>query len=134
VWQLLTAFDAYGEWNPFIRTASGKLARDGRIQVTIEPPGEKAMTFKPIVTGLRPKQLLRWKGQLLLPGLFDGDHQFHLRPAGLGTQFQHEERFTGILPALMGNDAFDRIERGFILMNEALRERAEAPVREDNIQ
>jgi hypothetical protein len=42
----------------------------------------------------------------------------------------HEEQFTGILPALMGDKAFARIGRGFTLMNEALRQRAEVQVRE----
>ncbi len=131
VWQVLTDFDAYSEWNPFIRAASGKLARGGSLQVTISPPGGRAMTFKPILTALRSNQLVRWKGQLLMPGLFDGDHQFRMRPTRAGTEFEHEELFTGILPALMSDHAFKRIERGFILMNEALRKQAELRGRED---
>ena len=125
VWQLLTDFDAYEEWNPFVRRASGELALGETLQVAIAPPDRRAMTFKPVVTELRLNRLLRWKGQLLLPGLFNGDHQFRLRPTSKGTAFEHEERFTGILPTLMNDAAFKRIERGFTLMNEALRRRAE---------
>ncbi len=130
VWQVLTDFAAYGDWNPLIRAASGDLALGGRLQVTILPPGGAPVTFKPVVTALRPNQLLRWKGRLLLPGLFDGDHQFRLTATPSGTAFDHEERFTGLLPAVMGDEGFARIERGFTLMNEALRQRAEALVRE----
>jgi hypothetical protein len=57
VWQVLTDLAAYGEWNPFIRAASGDLALGGRLQVTISPPGGAPMTFKPVVTALRPDQL-----------------------------------------------------------------------------
>jgi hypothetical protein len=130
VWQVLTDFGRYGDWNPFIRAASGDLALGGRLQITILPPGGAPMKFKPVVTALRPQQLLCWKGRLFFPGLFDGDHQFRLTSTSNGTALQHEERFTGILPALMGDEAFARIERGFTLMNEALRQRAEVQVRE----
>jgi hypothetical protein len=130
VWQVLTDFAAYGDWNPFIRAASGDLALGGRLQVTISPPGGAPMTFRPVVTALRPDQLLCWKGRLVLPGLFDGDHQFRLTSTSGGTVLDHEEQFTGILPALMGDKAFARIGRGFTLMNEALRQRAEVQVRE----
>ncbi len=83
------------------------------------------MRFKPAVTALRPTQLLRWKGRLLMPGIFDGEHQFRMTPSPGGTALEHEERFTGILPAVMGRAAFDGLERDFTLMNEALRQRAE---------
>jgi hypothetical protein len=130
VWQVLTDFARYGDWNPFIPAASGDLALGGRLQVTISPPGGAPMTFKPVVTALRPNRLLCWKGRLFLRGLFDGDHQFRLVPMSSGTVLEHEEQFTGILPALMGDKAFARIERGFTLMNEALRQRAEAQLQE----
>jgi hypothetical protein len=129
VWQVLTDFATYGDWNPFIRAASGDLALGGRLEVAILPPGGRAMVFKPVVTALRPNQIFRWKGRLFLPGLFEGDHQFRLTATPGGTVFDHEERFTGLLPAVMGDEAFARIERGFTLMNEALRQRADAQVR-----
>jgi hypothetical protein len=130
VWHVLTDFARYGEWNPFIRAASGGLALGGRLQVTIAPPGGAPMTFKPVVSALQPNRLLCWKGCLFLRGLFDGDHQFRLIPTSSGTVLEHQEQFTGILPALMGDEAFARIESGFNLMNDAFRQRTEAQVRE----
>jgi hypothetical protein len=68
---------------------------------------------------------LRWKGKLLLPGIFDGEHSFRLEPSGDRTRFVHGEKFSGLLVALMGASSFKQIERGFRDMNEAIKKRAE---------
>jgi uncharacterized protein YndB with AHSA1/START domain len=38
VWGVLTDFAAYPQWNPFIRTISGKPSTDERLEVRLEPP------------------------------------------------------------------------------------------------
>jgi hypothetical protein len=47
VWQVLADGAAYADWNPFIRHLSGDLQTGGRIKITIQPKGQKAMTFHP---------------------------------------------------------------------------------------
>ncbi len=34
------------------------------------------MTFRPKVQEVRPGMLLRWIGRLIVPGIFDGTHQW----------------------------------------------------------
>ena len=72
VWAVLTDFDAYPEWNPFIRRISGELREGARLEVRIEPPGARATTFKPTVRAVERNRELRWLGRLLAPGIFDG--------------------------------------------------------------
>ena len=61
------------------------------------------MTFKPTVLRVEPERELRWLGRLLLPGLFDGDHIFHIEPlAQTRSRFTQAERFSGILVGLSG--------------------------------
>ena len=126
VWAVLADFDAYGEWNPFIRRISGAPERGSRLEVRIEPPGGRAMTFKPTVREAEPGRELRWLGRLLLPGIFDGEHSFRIEPVGVSrVRFVQAERFTGALVPLLGK-GLERTERGFADMNEALKRRVEA--------
>jgi hypothetical protein len=84
------------------------------------------MTFSPVVLRNTAGREFRWKGKLVLPGIFDGEHYFRLASGGAGsTQFTHGERFTGLLvPLLRG--ALDRDTRsGFEAMNRALKQRVE---------
>jgi hypothetical protein len=125
VWQVLTDFPAHPSWNPFIELISGPLQAGAMLTVRVRPPGGDGMTFKPKVVVSQPNRQLRWKGRLVLPGLFDGEHFFELEPAANGTRFEHGERFSGLLVALMGASSFDQIERGFVAMNQAIKKRAE---------
>ncbi len=60
VWELLTDFASYPQWNPFIRSISGHPAPGERLQARLEPPGGRGMTFKPKVLTAEPNRELRW--------------------------------------------------------------------------
>jgi hypothetical protein len=126
VWQILTDFSKYPQWNPFIRRINGEARAGGRIEAFIQPSGVRGQTFKPIVLKAEPNRELRWLGRLLVPGLFDGEHIFIIEPLGAErVRFIQREIFTGMLvPFLTG--ALDRDTRhGFEEMNQALKDRAE---------
>jgi len=126
VWEILTDFDAYPEWNPFIQAIEGEAAPGSKLEVRIEPPGGRAMSFKPIVLEAAPRQELRWLGRVLVPGLFDGEHSLRIEPIDDSrVRFVQAERFTGVLVPLFGK-SLEKTERGFTAMNEALKRRAEA--------
>jgi hypothetical protein len=120
VWQVLADGAAYPDWNPFIRHLSGDLRMGGRIRITIQPKGQKAMTFHPRILAAVPRQELRWLGRLGLPRIFDGEHSFRLAPHGSGTHLVHAETFRGILLWVM---SVDRFRADFTAMNLALRDR-----------
>jgi hypothetical protein len=93
--------------------------------VRIEPPGGRAMTFKPTVLAVEPGRELRWLGRLLAPGIFDGEHVFHIEPLGQArSRFTQAERFSGILVGLF-RSTLDKTELGFEQMNAAVKTRAE---------
>ena len=82
VWQLLTDFPSFPQWNPFIRKASGNIRVGERLEVKLQPSGASAMTFRPTVLKVEPNREFRWLGHLLIPGLFDGEHIFTIEPLG----------------------------------------------------
>ena len=125
VWAVVTDFAAYPEWNPFIRRISGELRVGAKLEVRIEPPGGRAMTFKPTVLAVEAKRELRWLGRLLVPGLFDGEHSHRIEPLEHGrSRFIESERFSGVLVGLF-KGTLEKTETGFGQMNDALKVRAE---------
>lgn len=126
VWSILTDFDKYPNWNPFIKSITGNVSVGNKITARLEPPGAKGMTFKPKVLVFETNKELRWIGHLLFPGLFDGEHRFELIYNGNGTTtFKQIEKFTGILVPLFKKMLDVNTVNGFNLMNKKLKELAE---------
>jgi hypothetical protein len=126
VWSVLTDFTAMARWNPFIRSISGALTVGSKLSVHIAPPGKGGMRFKPTVVAVKPERELRWRGQLLLPGIFDGEHYFLLEPLGPErTRLTHGEKFSGVMVAMFGG-TLAATEEGFKAMNAALKQRTES--------
>jgi hypothetical protein len=126
VWSLLMDFPSYPRWNPFIRSIEGNPMVGQSLNVLIQPPGSKAMRFRPTVLKVEPNREFRWKGKLLVPGLFDGEHYFQLEPKpGGGLVFRQGEMFSGLLVPLLKRSLDGATRQGFIAMNEALGREAE---------
>jgi hypothetical protein len=125
VWSILTDFPAMATWNPFIRSISGALTPGSTLAVHIAPPGKSGMRFKPTVLAVKPERELRWRGRLLLPGIFDGEHYFLLEQIGPDrTRLTHGESFSGILVGMFAG-TLSATQDGFKAMNAALKQRAE---------
>ena len=130
VWDVLTDFAAFPDWNPFIRRIDGVLAPRARLSVRIHPPGGKGMTFRPTVLRVEPERHFAWRGRTFIPGLFDREHAFTLEPRGDGVRFVHEETFSGLLVPLLRRSLDTSTRQGFEAMNAALKTRAERAGRE----
>lgn len=123
VWDILTDFERYPDWNPFIRSIEGDTNIGKKIKVSIHPPDGKKMTFRPMVLSKTEKKEFSWRGSLLFRGLFDGEHRFELIDNHDGTvTFIHSEKFSGLLVWMFNPK---KAEAGFNQMNEKLKELAE---------
>ena len=126
VWNALVDFEHYSAWNSFIRRISGTPTVGARLEVTIQPPGQTAMTFRPIVLKADVQRELRWLGTLGIRGLFDGEHSFVLDPRGTeSVVLRHSEIFRGLLVPIFAKRLRTSTKAGFEAMNRALKQRAE---------
>lgn len=126
VWQVLTDFASYPDWNPFIKSFAVKPEKGKRFKVVIQQPGSKPMTFSPVCLELSENTQFRWLGSLGFKGIFDGEHIFELYEEENGKiRFVHREKFSGILVPLLWKQLNVKTRKGFEMMNEALKERAE---------
>jgi len=127
VWAILSDFNNYPNWNPFITSLTGDVKVGNKITVHIEPPGAKASTFKPKVLSYIPGKELSWLGQLLFTGIFDGAHSLELIDNANGTTtFKQSEKFSGILVPFLKEQLDNNTKKGFEAMNKKLKELAEA--------
>jgi hypothetical protein len=128
VWNVLTGFADYPDWNPFIRHLDGPVAVGARLDARIQPPGGRAMRFRPRLLAATPDRELRWLGHLGFPGVFDGEHSFRIEPMDTDrVRFVQEESFAGLLAPLVLRFVERGTRQGFEAMNRALKVRAEQP-------
>ena len=121
IWRLLTNFEKYPDWNPFIKNISGKKQIGEKLKVSVKPPKGEGMTFKPKVISFDENKEFRWLGKFLFSGLFDGEHYFILQKINdKNTRFIHGENFDGILVKLFVK-SLEKTKAGFKLMNQALK-------------
>jgi hypothetical protein len=126
VWHILTEFETFPQWNPFIRRISGELKVGSRLEVHMQLPGGRRMTFKPRVLKVEPNREFRWKGKLLVPGLFDGEHIFTVDPLSeKRVRFIQREVMVGMLVPLFFRGMDKTTRRGFEEMNQVLKSMAE---------
>ncbi len=126
VWGVLTDLHGYAAWNPFITSAEGVAEVGEQLTNRMEPPGGKAITFRPRVTGVEAGTSFEWLGRLGVRGVFDGRHRFELEPTATGTRVVHSEEMTGLLVRVLRRSLDSHTKAGFELMNAALKTRAEA--------
>jgi hypothetical protein len=127
VWNVLVDLPGYREWNPFIVDASGTVAVGETLSLRMALPGRDPMTIQPRLLVVDPQRELRWKGRLLVPGLFDGEHAFVLTTLDDGrTRLDHWERFGGLLLPVVRGMVYESTVQSFHALNAALARRAAA--------
>jgi hypothetical protein len=127
VWTVLTDFESYPTWNPFIKLIEGDIQVGHTFKAMIHAPNNKPMVFKPRVLVFTKSKEFKWLGHLWFKGLFDGEHRFQLLENSDGsTALIQSEQFTGLLVPLFKSMLKKDTLEGFRLMNEALKKRVEA--------
>ncbi len=126
VWSVLTDFEHYHEWNPFITTLAGRLEVGSLIDIAMNPPESREYRFNATLLACEESRELRWRGKMGADFLFRGEHFFRLTETDGGqTRFVHGEDFGGILVRWLGRQ-LTHTARGFVFMNQALKRRVEA--------
>lgn len=126
VWDVLTDFAAYPEWNPHVRRVQGTVTTGAHIAIHTKPPGGRLIVMRPKITTWEPPTELRWRGTFLFGRLFAGEHGFRLEPmTEASVRFVQDETFSGMLVPFYSRLRLSHTRAGFEDMNQALRDRAE---------
>ncbi|RJP34066.1 MAG: SRPBCC domain-containing protein [Actinobacteria bacterium] len=126
VWDVLTDFASYPQWNPMIRRASGELRVGARLKVRYQPRGSRGYTFRPKLLAVEPGRELRWLGWPRFPGIFDFEHYWIMedKPDGR-VALRHGTIISGLLAAKVAEAMERASKKPFEEMNRAHKQRAE---------
>jgi hypothetical protein len=125
IWNILTNFEEYELWNPFMTRVVGDAKLGSKITVKIQTARGKQRTYNPIITKFEINRELRWKGKSFLPGIFDGERIFIIEKSNNKVLFLHKEIFRGLGVKLVGDRLDEDLRESFDKMNNALKIRAE---------
>lgn len=129
VWDILTKFSDYEEWNPVMTRIIGEASLGKKIEVHIHTIKGKNRIYRPTITKFDINKELRWQGRSFLPGIFEGERIFEIKEiSSEEISFIHLEVFRGIGVKLMGNRLDEDLQQSFEAMNIALKARAESKV------
>ena len=125
-WEVLTDFNNYPQWNPFIRQISGDPTVGTKLKIQLYTSSGKSRTYQPTVTKVEPHRELRWIGKSIIPGIFNGERIFTIEPLQTNNiHFVHMEIFTGLGVALVGSRLDKDVYQSFVKMNDAFKEKVE---------
>lgn len=125
VWQVLLDVNAYGEWNPLYAGLSGDWATGSTVAVRMSLPEGAELAFDAQVTRHAHAEELRLRTVVFRPWLLLREQFFQVRPIPTDRcRFVQGADVSGILLRLGGKTP-ERLARGFVYMNQALKRRVE---------
>lgn len=105
IWALLTQFDRYHEWNPYITQASGTAAVGSTVELTFRVEGGDARTEDAKILILRPQRKLEWRTRVVAPGILEREQIFRVIPLEDGRwAVVQDVRFEGLFAPFAGVD------------------------------
>ena len=126
VWQVLTDFPAYSQWNSSVFGLQGEMKVGGRLVIGLRPTGVPLLRFPVRVLRVEPERELRWRGRFIVSSLFAGEHALIIQPLGDSrVRFIQREAYTGLLASMFLFVAGASNRRIFERMNRGLKVRAE---------
>jgi len=127
VWQVLTDFDRWKDWNPMVNQASGSAAVDSKLTITMRGPDAKdAMKYQPIVMEATPPKSFRWRATMMSGFMFTNDRVFELKENNGGTLLVNKEEFSGLMVPMFWGKMTPFVVPMLEQMNKALKNKMEA--------
>jgi len=126
VWEVLTDFPRYPDWNPFVLQVEGAVRQNARIRYRFEMPRGIRIWTPATVLRFERERELRFSANFLSPAVFRGDHYFALEPTRHDELiFHHGEVISGLLFPAVQLVLQNYGRPIFLALNAALKQRAE---------
>ena len=126
VWQVLTDFDHWKEWNPMVNQASGSALKGSKLEITMRgPDGKDAMKYQPEVIEANMPKSFRWRATMMGSIMFTNDRVFELREENGGTIFVNREEFKGLMLPMFWGKMSEFVVPMLEEMNKALKRKLE---------
>ena len=123
VWEVLTDFSSYPQWNPLVGKLEGKMEEGKKIATFIVPLNK---IYFPFLLSYKPNAELIWQGIQGAKFLLAGKHYYKLEKwSDKETKLLHGENFTGLFSYFISKKLLKKMENAFISHNQILKQRIE---------
>jgi hypothetical protein len=125
VWEVFRDFDSYPDWNPFIKSFTGRIAPSEKVSVKLDM-GLYVLPVTPVLTVVQPPNELSWVVEQGSSFLYEVRRHFRFDPLGNAqTHFVQSETSRGFLSPVIGAFLFVSVVKGYRAFNQALKARVE---------
>ncbi|MCP5077330.1 MAG: SRPBCC domain-containing protein [Psychromonas sp.] len=130
VWEVLTQFEQYVNWNPFIVNINGSVQQGEDLLMTMKL-GRRTVDTKVTVTEVKPFLVLEWEGSIfssaLLKRLFSVRRTFSIEQiADQQVRFKNQEVFIGLIGNVIAFLLQKHISKRYGQYNHAIKKWCEA--------
>jgi hypothetical protein len=126
IWEIVSDLERWGEWNPLYPHASGQIRIGAPLEMTVQLPGLKPQPLRATVLEWVPNEQLHYQ-VTALGGLVRAIRYIEIEQlAEASCIISNGEIMGGLLGPSVAKSVQGKVFRGLRLMNEALKERAEA--------
>jgi hypothetical protein len=126
VWELISDFSTWADWNPIHRKAEGQLKIGTPLTIEHALPGEPVRVIQPIVQDWVPFEQLHWRTSRL-GGFVTAIRYIEIENMGpQNSTFSNGELFMGPLVRWVSKADRRKLRIAYTQMGEALRDHAEA--------
>lgn len=127
VWEVLTDFDAYREWNPFARSARCDLRPGGAIDMEVALIGRRTFRQREFVNAVEPGEGFSYSMKPAPGGLLRSRRDQQVVDLGQGrSRYTSRFEIVGPLSPVVAGLLGRALRRGFDANVAALKERAES--------
>ncbi|WP_337186922.1 SRPBCC domain-containing protein [Phenylobacterium sp.] len=125
IWEVVHDLDRWAEWNPTYPSASGVIRIGETLDLTLALPDQPHQPLKPRVLEWVPNEQLHWR-LTMMGGLIRTTRYIEIQALHeAGCIVDNGEIFGGLMGPSLGRRVRGLVRRGFMAMNEALKDRAE---------
>jgi hypothetical protein len=123
VWEILSDFDRYPEWNPLIGKIRGTVDEGALVLAYVCP---LKVNFPVRIISFKPMQEIIWQGRIPSASLMQGEHYYYLKDLGNNsTELIHGENFTGWLSDFMPAFLLSELQDAYEYHNQKIKVIAE---------
>ena len=125
VWDVLTDFGQYSEWNPLFLSAEGLMINGSRIRLTHKTPFLSSVQLRGRIVQLEPERELVMKIGTVFSGLYRFEVLFRLEVTDGLMRLHHRQSHSGLMRARLVGANGIRFQEGCYALNLAIKRRSE---------
>lgn len=122
IWELLSDFALYPEWNPLFTKAVGPTGAGDSFELMVELPGVGPFTVQPTMLVAERESRLCWQSSMFCQAVLGWKFSYELKPiSNERLRFIQRSEFGGVLAPLFGFAMAKPVTDGMELLNQAVK-------------